>query len=216
MSADTPEVKTPQISRNSALIGAKLSERFFDQEALAQALGIQEEKDEEFWTVQRYIVVDRVYSYLAHQIGLDLAINRDTEIDDLDTARVLYQATKYKGVEFYMNNIRPWYLNYGKMQVEAAKERRRIREYLQTHGLYILAFSKEEGKRPLFVKIDPFNGQASLVENREEATMIEVGNVAYLEKNSKYLTEVAEQFSYLKATLDAKELKIFVGSKHPQ
>lgn len=188
-----------------ARLGHLISTRFFDKDAFAAHFSMTEVQADSFWEVQRFTTIDRTLVYFMDQLGMDLGVNPNEELTDEQAGRIWYSACT-KAPDFYLKVVRPWFLSLGMQLRMAAKAARAEADFVNTHGLFVLAFFNEG--RPLFVKAGE---ELKLVEDRAEATCFPVGTRAELDSID------TNRFSYLESVLkseyNAVSLKVFAGSK---
>lgn len=176
------------------------------KEQVIKALGITEEKDEEFWEIQLFTVRNRFLSYLLYKHRIDMTLvagGMDTlTIYDLaHTAENLLE----QGVDYTF--IRQWWKQMGTYLHNRAFDAKRERDKIAKMDIVVLVFF-EKG-RPFYLTYE--DNKTSLVAEKEEAYGFPIMSITSLDK--KYLAEAAKDFDAVVKEFGASYVKLLPRQK---
>ena len=176
------------------------------KEQVIEALGLKEDKSEEFWEIQLFTVRNRFLAYLLYKHRLDLTlftghVDGFTRMDLASTAEDLLA----KGVNYTF--IRNWWKSMGTYLHNRAFDAKREREKIAKMDVVVLVFF-EKG-RPYYLTYK--DNKTSLVADVKDAHGFPIMSISELDKN--YLANAAKDFDAVVKEFGATHVKLLPRQK---
>jgi hypothetical protein len=182
---------------------AKLTTR----DNIAKVLGITDEQPEEFWAVQEKTAKNRFFSYLLHDLGLPLTLERKG-LELSQAALVITRAYRLLEKGLTYDVVRNWWLSQGTYLHHRSFEAKREAEHLASLCVRVMVEFPEG--RPKFLAYDE-RYLPILVDQLADAHEATVFSIAQLHKDQ--LVFDADDFRGLVGQLNATGVKLLVGRK---